>query len=187
MSANRWHLGCARRVLRAGGVIAYPTEAVFGLGCDPLDADAVQRILRLKQRQAACGLILIAAELAQLDPYIEPLTAAIKARIGTTWPGPVTWVVPARPDVPGWITGAHDGIAVRVTGHPPAAALCRAAGHPLVSTSANQAGRPPARTALGVRRRFRDALDYIVVDDTGGQAAPSLLCDARSGAVLRSA
>ncbi len=175
----------AARTIDNGGVIAYPTEAVYGLGCDPLDAGAVLRILSLKQRAADKGVILIAAELSQLLPYLLPLSPALRRKVSSTWPGPVTWVLPARPETPWWLRGAHDTLAVRVTAHPIAAALCRASAGALVSTSANRAGRPPARTALRVRRVFSDQIDLIVHGALGDRARPTEIRDARSGRVLR--
>ncbi len=171
--------------LGAGGVIAYPTEAVWGLGCDPLDPAAVERLLRLKQRDRARGLILIGASLDDFQPFLAPLPAAVRRRLARTWPGPVTWLLPARPECPRWLTGAHDTLAVRVSAHPVCQALCRAWGGALVSTSANVSGRPPARTRLQLRKQFDDRLDYILPGDTGGRARPSEIRDATSGEVLR--
>jgi L-threonylcarbamoyladenylate synthase len=105
----------AARVVSRGGVVAYPTEAVFGLGCDPLDPEAVTRILGIKGRNMDKGLILVAADLNALLPYVEPLDAARMTGIRATWPGPNTWLLPARPETPQWLTGAHDTLAVRVT------------------------------------------------------------------------
>ena len=172
-------------VLRAGGLIAYPTEAVFGLGCDPFAPHAVQALLDLKARPMEKGLILIAADLAQLTDLLEPLDTRTRLKVQRTWPGPVTWLLPAKPEVPGWLRGKHPELAVRVTGHPLAAALCRAFGGPLVSTSANRAGRPPARTALQVRRTFGDAVDYVVSGEVGGQDRPSEIRDASTDRIIR--
>lgn len=177
----------AARVLHGRGVIAYPTEAVYGLGCDPLDGEAVAHLLALKRRSPAKGLILIAADRAQLAPYLLPLSAELEARLDASWPGPVTWLLPARPEVPAWLRGAHDTLAVRVTAHPEAAALCRAFGGALVSTSANLAGRPPARSALAVRRSFRNTLDYILPGALGGASGPTEIRDGRSGRIVRPA
>ncbi|HEY0719815.1 MAG TPA: Sua5/YciO/YrdC/YwlC family protein, partial [Gammaproteobacteria bacterium] len=145
-----WQLREAVRVLHDGGLIAYPTEAVYGLGCDPLNADAVLRLLELKQRPWQKGLILIAAEQTQLEPYLLPLDSAMLARVAPTWPGPYTWLLPARDETPWWLRGEHDTLAVRVTAHPVAAALCRAFGGPIISTSANLAGKAPATSPLAV-------------------------------------
>jgi len=182
---NRWQLTQAVRTLREGGIIAYPTEAVFGLGCNPFNPEAVLRLLALKQRPLAKGLILIAADLDQLAPFMAPLSADDHARLEATWPGPVTWLVPARPETPGWLRGEHDTIAVRVTNHPVASILCRAAGHAIVSTSANPAGRPPARSALQVRRYFADRLDAFITGALGDEPRPTTIRDLTSGRLLR--
>jgi len=182
-------LRMAAAVIAAGGVVAYPTEAVYGLGCDPLDAGAVRRILAIKQRGEEQGLILIAADLEALLPFIEPLDDRRMAEIQGTWPGPNTWLLPAGPATPRWLTGRHDTLAVRVTGHPVAAALCRAwsrlGGGALVSTSANLTGRPPVRTALDVRRQLHPAPDLIVSGPCGRHPRPSTIRDGRSGRLLR--
>lgn len=185
-SVNAWRVKQAARVIRGGGVIAYPTEAVFGLGCDPYNHSAVMRILALKQRPMAKGLILIAAEFGQFAPFVLPLEDAARDRLADTWPGPVTWLLPARPDTPIWLRGEHATIAVRVTAHPLAAALCRSTGHALVSTSANPGGRPPARHSWQVRRYFREGVDMVLNGALGGEARPSEIRDLRSGAIVRS-
>lgn len=182
---RRWHLRCARRILRSGGVIAYPTEAVYGLGCGPLDGRAVARVLELKQRPVEMGLILIAADFQQLLSFVERPPLPVMNRLEATWPGFTTWILPARANTPDWLTGRHAGLAVRVTAHPLAAQLCRHFGGPLVSTSANPTGRPPARNVLGVRRYFRGAVDFIVPGAVGGETRPSQIRDAGSDAVLR--
>ena len=170
--------------LRAGAVIAYPTEGVWGLGCDPLDQDAVTRLLAIKHRPVDKGLILIAADQAQLAPFVQPPDPALQQRLDDSWPGPVTWLLPARAETPRWLRGRHSSIAVRVTAHPLAAQLCRAFGGPLVSTSANAAGRPPARSALQARLRC-PGLDLIVPGASGGRRGPSEIRDARSGRIVR--
>lgn len=183
----------AARVVGRGGVIAYPTEAVFGLGCDPLDPEAVLRILDIKGRAMDKGLILIAADLNALLPYVEPLPVERMAEVRASWPGPNTWLLPARPGTPQWLTGSHDTLAVRVTGHPVAAALCRACARygthigsgALVSTSANLSGLPPARTALDVRSQLRNAPDLLIAGRCGAHPKPSTIRDGRTGAVLR--
>ncbi len=184
---NHWQLRQAARVVHAGGLIAYPTEAVYGLGCDPLNAAAVQRLLTLKDRPLHKGLILIASHLDQLRPYILPLSSTDEATVSATWPGPVTWLLPARPETPRWLRGQHNTLAVRVTDHPLAAALCRQLGHPLVSTSANRSGQSPARSPLAVQRHFGPALDLVLNGPLGGQSRPTLIRDLASGKTLRPA
>ena len=175
----------AVRALRGGGVIAYPTEAVFGFGCDPCDADAVARLLVLKQRAVHQGLIIIAADVAQLRAIIRPLPPPLAERVLASWPGPVTWLLPARPGVPRWLRGRHRLIAVRVTAHPPTVALCRSFGGALVSTSANRSGHRACTDAACVRRRFGAAVDAIAPGVVGGRSAPSRIVDAASGNVVR--
>lgn len=184
---RRWPLKQAARAIDTGGIIAYPTEGVYGLGCDPANAAAVLRLLQLKQRPLAKGLILIAADLEQLLPYIIEPTAEQLQRIGSTWPGPVTWVLPARPSTPVWLTGAHDTLAVRVTRHPTASTLCQLCNSALVSTSANRHGLNPARTPVQVRRQFPIELDAIVHGQTALRRGPSEIRDARNGAIIRPA
>lgn len=186
MGALRWPLKRARDVIWGGGVIAYPTEAVFGLGCDPLNARAVARILAIKQRAAAKGFILIAADIAQLEPFMQ-LDAAMCAAVLKTWPGPVTWVVPANRGVPAWMSGGRDTLAVRVTAHPVAQALCTAAGLALVSTSANLSGHSPLRSPTAVRRLLGDKVDYVVPGTVGTLKKPTEIRDARTGKILRAA
>ncbi len=179
----------AARVLARGGVIAYPTEAVYGLGCDPRDAAAVRRILAIKQRGEEKGLILIAADFDALRPYVVELDARRMAAVQASWPGPNTWLLPARASTPRWLTGRHATLAVRVTAHPLATALCRRWGGALVSTSANRTGRPAARTSLQVRLQFIEARDdgpdLILAGVCGGARRPSTIRDAASGRVLR--
>jgi len=175
----------AVRVLRAGGVIAYPTEAVYGLGCDPLDHAAVMRLLELKRRPWHKGLILVAADFRQLEPFVGAIDGQSRARVDAAWPGPATFILPAAAATPHWLTGVHAGLAVRVSAHPLVAELCRLWGGPLVSTSANPAGLPPARSALGVRRYFAGELDLILAGATSGLARPTPIRDAASGELLR--
>lgn len=174
----------AVRAVTAGGVIAYPTEAVYGLGCDPLHAEAVGRILEIKRRSWRRGLILVAADPSQLEPYVRYPTRRIRARVAASWPGPHTWVLPAGPLAPPWIRGARRTIAVRVSAHPPVCALTALTG-PLVSTSANPEGRAPARSAARARAYFGAALDGIVVAPLGQLSRPTEIRHAVTDAVLR--
>lgn len=171
-------------ILTAGGIVAYPTESVFGLGCDPMNAAAVERIIEIKRRDPQAGFILLACDASQLRPYLGTDPNKIPA-VMESWPGPVSWVMPASALTPDWITGKRDTVAVRVTAHPLAAALCRAFGSAIVSTSANRSGRAAARSTIQVRKRFGSMVDYILPGDTGKEEMPSEIRDARSGAVLR--
>lgn len=179
-------IAAAIEVLNKENVIAYPTEAVFGVGCDPDSEVAVNRLLALKQRPVDKGLILIAASFEQLKPYIDDsmLTNAQRDAIFARWPGPVTFVFPAPATTPRWLTGRFDSLAVRVTDHPLVVALCQAYGKPLVSTSANLSGLPPCRTVEEVREQF--GADFPVVEgETGGRLNPSEIRDALTGELFR--
>ena len=172
----------AGRILKSGGVVTYPTEGVFGIGCLPDSVHAIERILTIKQRDPSQGLILIAAGIAQLEPWI-----AGDCRLPANDTTPVTWVVPASAAVPPWISGRHLNVAVRITSHPVAAALCDAAGSALVSTSANTTGRKPVASVHALRRQFHSLVDYIVPGQCGSSIGPSEIRDLVSGRILRAA
>lgn len=180
-----WQRDQAVRVLARGGIIAYPTEGVWGLGCDALNAQAVERVYRIKQRPSGKGLILISHDVAALQPLLAPIDAALWTRICADWPGPVTWILPAARRAPRWLTGARASIAVRVTAHPVARALCEAFGAPIVSTSANASSHRPARNALQVRLRLGRCVDFLVPGATGGRRGPTPIFDALSGERVR--
>lgn len=168
--------------LRRGGVIAYPTEGVWGLGCDPRQRRALRRILVLKGRPQHKGVLLVAGRAAETRRYwsaqgIDP------ARLAQFWPG-TTLVLPATPKVPFWIRGHHKGIAVRISTHPAIATLSRAFGGAMVSTSANPAGRQPARSLRTLYRYFGGSL-WVLSARLGHQRRPSRIIDARSGHILR--
>jgi len=171
----------AARILKQGGIVAYATEYCFGLGCDPFKRDAVLRLLRLKHRPVKKGLIVLAANTGQLVPYLDN----IPSQVAASWPGPHTWLLLPRPGVPGWITGRHARIAVRVSAHAQAAALCHAAGMAIVSTSANRAGESPARTDREVMRRFGKLVDHVVRGRVGEAHMPTPIRDAVTGMLVR--
>jgi L-threonylcarbamoyladenylate synthase len=180
-----WQIREAVRRIGSGGVIAYPTETVYGLGCDPFNAMAVLRVLDLKQRKIGQGLILIASDFAQLEPLLQPLPVAVRNRVLKTWSGPITWTLPCLPETPVWLRGAHRSLAVRLTSHPLARTLCEAWDGPLVSTSANRHGKPPAISALGVRIAFDAELDCILHGKVSATGTPSEIRDGITGRVLR--
>jgi L-threonylcarbamoyladenylate synthase len=179
------HLNRAARILRRGGVIAYPTEAVWGLGADPLDESACDHLLAIKQRPWQKGLILVASHEDQLMPFIEVPSKAVWKRAALTWPGPNTWVFPCSDDCPMWISGEQDSVAVRISAHETVRALCERFGGAIVSTSANPATRAPARSATQVRLYFGSDLDYLLPGATGGLDRPTSIRDALTGHILR--
>lgn len=175
----------AARYLRGGGVLAYPTEGVWGLGCDPDNAEAVLRLLALKRRDPAKGLILVAASIDQVLPYLDGLRPAQLEQLMKTWPGAQTWVVPDNGIASTWITGGKSGLALRVSANPVVRALCNAFGGPIVSTSANPSGRPAPRSMLRVRRYFPNQLDYVLAGALGGQSGPTPIRDLITGELIR--
>ncbi|MBR9827087.1 MAG: threonylcarbamoyl-AMP synthase [Oceanospirillales bacterium] len=173
---NHWQLKEAVRCLNSGGVIAYPTEAVWGLGCDPYNRQAVQRLLELKRRPEHKGLILVAADESQIEPLLAPLSAAQRQCLRDTWPGPNTWLLPDPKNlVPRWVKGCHSPVAVRVSAHPLVQALCHAYGGPIVSTSANRSAAEPARSKLKVSAYFGSSLDFIIPGELGGLGKPTVI------------
>ena len=183
---SAWQIQQIAQKVRDGAVIAYPTEAVWGLGCDPFNATAVARLLALKERPVHKGLILVAADIEQFAELLEGLSASELAQLQKSWPGPNTWLVPHHNRVPDWITGAHDSVAIRVSAHPLVAELCRLTG-PLVSTSANPSGLLPARSRLRIEQYFHGQLDAVLSGELGQSSNPSTIRDLRTGQVLRSA
>ena len=182
---SRLFIRKAAQIIWEGGIIAYPTEAVFGFGCDPFNENAVIRLLNLKQRPLDKGLILIGSSLGQLEPLMGSLSKKHRDRLRASWPGPVTWLVPANPEVPYWITGDHTNLAVRVTDHPTAAALCEYADTPLVSTSANRSGQQPTKSRLATQLRFGLDVDFVVPGAVGGLTKPTEIKDLISNKVVR--
>ena len=174
----------AAEKLHKGGIIACPTESVYGLSCDPLNQSAIERLLALKQRPDTKGFILIASHIEQLEPFVL-IPDKRREKIEQGWPGPVTWVLPAKADLPQWIGGGRETIAARVTAHAQMAAICDLYGGCLVSTSANISGQPPARNPMQVRKQFDDLLDMIVGGKLGGLARPTPIRDAVSGKFIR--
>lgn len=175
-------LTIAADVLLRGGVIAYPTEGVFGLGCMPDDVLAVARIVEIKERDASKGLILVAANKGQLQDWAD---LGDKSLPDPDPAHPVTWIVPPGSSVTPLLRGEHATIAVRITTNPVARALCEIVDSPLVSTSANRSGKPVARNRFVLRRQFADLVDYIVPGDCGPASGPSEIRDYVSGKVLR--
>ena len=175
----------AAESLRNGGLVAYPTEAIYGIGCDPNNLAAIDRLLALKQRSWTKGLILIAADIAQLAPFLAIPIIEIPPQVQASWPGSTTWLLPVHPDIPPTLRGEHDTIAVRVTAHPGAAALCQAFGGAIVSTSANITGQAPARTIDELSPELTNVLDVIVSGETNPTLNPSHIKDPFTGRIIR--
>lgn len=172
-----------RAYLRRGGILAYPTESCFGLGCDPLNREAVRRLIHLKGRPASKGMILVADRFSRFERLVRPLNQNDQSRVSASWPGPVTWILPARNRAP-WLRGGKPGLAVRVTAHPVAARLCRELGMALVSTSANKSGGYPVKTARECRKMFGSRVQ-VLDGRIGNRKRASTLIDLVSGNVVR--
>lgn len=178
-------LSRAVAVLRSGGVIAYPTEGVWGLGCDPFNRTAVERILALKGRSPRKGLILLGSDVDQFAPWLTGLSEQQRATLAASWPDALTWLVPDNGYSPRWLTGQHDSIALRVSAHPLARELARLFGGPVVSTSANPQGRMAATTQLRARVYFGDRVDFYLPGAVLNPHQPSEIRDLVSGTVIR--
>ncbi len=164
---------CAHKI-RLGGVILYPTETVYGLGCDPMNADAVHYINQLKQREAGKGLILLADSLAAFKDYIEPLTKQQQKQLSHT-EQPTSWIVNAKNSLPDWLSNTEQTVAIRISSHPVVTQLCSQLGHPLVSTSANPRGQTPCRDSLQAHQYFHAKVDAFLIDAKKLNGQPSAI------------
>ncbi len=185
VAASNVHVARAVRTLYNGGVIAYPTEAVFGLGCLPNAEFAIEKLLAIKRRNWRKGLLLIASSLHQVRAYAELPDGMMGDEVRASWPGPVTWLLQAHEDVPDWITGGRNTVAIRITQHPVARALCIRAGTAVVSTSANISNRRPITNQWVLRKQLGADLDFIINGPLGGQRNPTVIRDASNGRLIR--
>ncbi len=183
---TKLNIQLACQALKQGNVIAYPTEAVWGLGCDPYNETAVRKILRLKDRPAHKGLILIGGSIDQFEPLLRGLSVGLRDTLDASWPGHITWLVP-DPDqlIPQWIKGCHQFVAIRVSAHPVVQELCSTFAGALVSTSANEAGEEEIRSRLILEDKFADKLAGIVDGELGQATKPSEMRELISGKVIR--
>lgn len=181
---SSWKIRRAVAALNQGKIIAYPTEAVYGLGCDPCHEHAVYSLLAVKDRPWQKGLILVAADLEQLSHFIEPIKSPFAKEIMASWPGSTTWLLPAKKEVPDYLRGEHDTIAVRVTAHPQTVALCQQFGGAIVSTSANKSGQRPAKTSREVRRYLAE-VETVLSGQCKGADKPTQIRDGTTGETIR--
>jgi len=170
-----------------GGIIAYPTEAVFGLGCDPDNLQAIEKLLRIKKRSPEKGLILLAANYAQLLPYIDDRKIPQDKRLSvlSRWPDGITQLMPKNIQISKLLTGEFTKIAVRLTSQPDVVALCNKVNKPIVSTSANLSGQQPAKTWQEVEDTLSNKIDFIIKGNTLGYTQPSKIIDALTGETIR--
>ncbi len=170
--------------LKRGGLIAYPTESCYGLGCDPANRTAVLRLLRLKQRPQRKGLILIASHYHQVARYLHPLSPDEQEKLRRDGAQAITYLMPVRPSCPRWLRGAHDTLAVRFTAHRQAAALCDSLNMALVSTSANRSGQRPAKTYAQCRQLFGRKV-WVLPGHVGKRKKPSTIRAWAGGKIIR--
>ncbi|EKE01290.1 MAG: hypothetical protein ACD_21C00171G0003 [uncultured bacterium] len=174
----------AVKILREGGIIAYPTEGVFGLGCDPFNETAVLRLLKIKRRKVEKGLILIATSWDQVKNLIK-IDPAKSLSIKQNNKKPITWVLPTTKKVPRWVSGKFDSVAIRVTLHPVAKRICQKFGGSIISTSANLAGKSPAKNSKQAQKQFGAAIDFIMPGRVGNLKKTTEIRDVKTNKVIR--
>jgi len=175
----------AAETIIKGGIVAYPTEAVYGLGCDPLNKTAVNKLSSLKNRKTTKGFILLASNWRQIESYIPPLTEKEKSPAMESWPGPTTWLFPAAKNTPSWLTGDSNKIAIRITAHPLAKELCEKTNKAIISTSANLSNQPAMRDYTTVINTFENKLDYILEGLVGDLDNPTCIIDLLTRKIVR--
>lgn len=179
-------ISLAVKALQQGGVIIYPTEAVYGIGCDPYNEKAVQKLLAIKQRSVEHGLILLIDNWRNIMPLINLDYELDFVAIENNPVKNITWLFPASNQVPSWITGKHDQVAIRSPDHHLAKKICAAFKGPIVSTSANITGKPACTSYTAVINNFNDLrIDYIVDSPVGSYQQPSTIIDYLTREVIR--
>ncbi len=183
---SEWQVQFAAKLINSGGVVAHPTEAVWGLACHPGHENAVYKVLSLKNRPVEKGLILVAGDASYFEPLLKPLPLELKQRFLAPLSRPTTWLVPDEANcVPRYIKGKFSTVALRISHHPLVVELSHRTGSPLVSTSANPAGKPPAMSLNETRDYFRGRVDFLLRGRLGGYEKPSEIRDLVSGQVIR--
>ena len=181
--SSKFHIRRAANIIHHNGIICYPTDSIYGLGCDPLSATAVKKILQLKGRPVEKGMIIIAGNLNQLEPYID-ITETERNKILSTLPI-TTWLVKKSKLTPSWISGKHNTIAIRISRHPLVIELCETLHHPVVSTSVNPSSARPASTSLQCRQYFSTQIDQYLIGSPGQLSKPSTIIDIKTDQVMR--
>ncbi len=185
MWVSEFHIQLAVQTLNKGKLIAYPTESVFGLGCDPDNSAAILQLLDIKDRPISKGLILIASHVNQLTPWVDFESIPHMDEMLASWPGHETWLVPVKPHVSPLLTGEHSSLAVRVSKHPVVTALCNHFGGPITSTSANRSNQREAKSLFKSRLYFDNQIDYYLSGIVSGYQNPSRIRDAQTGQTIR--
>lgn len=171
----------AVEALRDGEIVAYPTESVYGLGVDPFNLSALERLYAVKERDTSNPVLMIIGDEAQLEPLVGSISDEAQHCMDAFWPGPLSLLFPVRAELPELLIGVHESVCIRLTAHPIAKALCEAFGGPITSTSANRSYEKPATepsdlTLEGVR---------LCLDGGRADSTPSTIYDPDRGVVLR--
>ncbi len=170
--------------LKKGGLVAYPTESCYGIGCLPRHIRALDKLVCLKKRPQNKGMIVIGSSLAQLRNLLDRPSESTATMLENEWPAPTTFLLPCR-RLPPLLRGrGRSKLAVRVPAHTGARQLCKALNTPLVSTSCNHSGGRPCKTEREVRRLFGRCV-RVVGGRIGAEKAPSRIIDAETGQRLR--
>lgn len=184
----RFQLKKAVAALKNNELVAYPTEGVYGLGCRLNALDTIERLIKLKQRPREAGFVVIGGSYQQLSALMSStLHEDAQRRLQESWPGPVTFIVPASKRLPWLVNGGRRTVALRQTAHPVAKALCKTLGEPIISTSANIHDQTPARSAKEVTAMFGDHVDYILKGPIGSLSGPTEIRDLWSNDIIREA
>jgi len=176
--ASDFSIRHAAHIIRHGGVIAYPTDTIYGLGCDPYDPDAVEKINRIKQRPLNKQFILLAGHLDQIKSLIR--ITAEQEKIISQNDEPTSWIIEATSEAPPWLTDKKNTLTIRICKQSDVKKLCHALGHAIISTSANISGKRPAKNALELHKYFQHSVDKILLSDKqhAGKASKIIrLCD----------
>lgn len=164
-------------ILRRGGLVAFPTETVYGLGANALDGQAVAKIFAAKGRPADNPLIVHVADRQSVNGLVREITGEAEKLMDAFWPGPLTIILPVGEAVPAQVTAGLDTVAVRMPSHPVALGLLRAAGVPVAAPSANTSGRPSPTTAHHVWQDLGGRVDLIIDGGPCGVGVESTVVD----------
>ena len=171
----------AATILKNGGIIVYPAETVYGIGCDPLNEEACMRIQLLKKREEPKTMLLLAYSLEQVEEMTGPLNEISRKLAQKFWPGPLTVIIKPRTTLPEHLTGYSGGVAFRVTSHPVASVLAREFAGPVISTSANTSGQPPVLTYENALKEFGNKVDMVIESRHDLSGIPSTVVDCTCG------
>ena len=167
----------AATLIRAGGIVAVPTDTLYGLAADPFSAAVVERVFAVKGRSSERALPLIAADIEQIEKWLSPIPPAGRRLAAVYWPGPLTLLVARPAALPAAVTGGLEHVGVRVPAHAVARELCRACGRPLTATSANPSGAPASADPGEVARTLGEGIGLLLDAGPTRGGPPSTIVD----------